>query len=83
MIKLCVDCRWARIFDPQMSPERQYWQCYHPTAEIPAVTNLVTGKITPATRTGCEIVRALNRGPDDRQWCGPDGKFWEAIGFGR
>lgn len=81
--KLCKDCRWARrigegsIFGP-------HYECDHPTATVPPVLDLVTGRQGSPSQTLCHMVRGFTRSPEDVVWCGKEGRFWEPIeiGFG-
>jgi hypothetical protein len=69
-MKLCKDCRWADCQGE--SPVTQYWECRHSSSPRPPLIDYVTG-ISKEPR-----LRAYYVMRDDRDLCGPEGRYWEA-----
>ena len=68
---LCKDCRHV---NRSGGPPAE-WRCVHPASRWVPPIDLVTGKTFAAVTLSCAQARVLT--PND--FCGPRGRFWEAL----
>lgn len=68
----CRDCRWCQWSEAK--PEL-FSDCLHPSSAWRVRVSLVTGQEVGVGRArACMVVR----GEPGEEFCGPDGRFWEA-----
>lgn len=80
-MKLCKDCRWAHCTLASCEDKPFYWECHHDRARTTTPPDPVLGHPIREAWMSCREARAM-RALTGRPLCGPDGKFWEPIGFG-
>jgi hypothetical protein len=74
-VKLCKDCKFIDWPDDGVERRTYAALCTHPSSHYQPPRNPVTGEGMTTRFLSCEHVRSGL----DKDYCGPEGRYWEAF----